>query len=58
MREPAKIVQFVEMVRRTPLPPATAFAKLRQEQRRLSRSMGVAVTGFAIPPNSGKVGTR
>jgi hypothetical protein len=54
MREPTKIVQFVEMLQRKRLPLATALRKLRREQGRSLPLMGLAVTGFGIPPNMGK----
>jgi hypothetical protein len=54
MRELTNLVQFVEMLRRRPLPLATTFPKLRQEQGLPSRSTVLAVAGFAIPPNNGK----
>jgi hypothetical protein len=54
MREPTKIIQFVEMLQRKPLPLATAFPRLRCEQDRSSRLIVLAVAGFGIPPNNGK----
>lgn len=54
MREPAKIIQFVEMFRRGLLPIATPSRKLRRVQGTPSRPIGSGVSGFAIPPNDGK----